>query len=72
MNKPAIICVDDERFVLESLKTELKKHLNNEYIGTTQTFHQLALDILPGIHRLTLVDDLGNRLVRKLEILGKE
>ena len=47
-------------------------HLNNEYLGSTETFHQLALDILPGIHRLTLVDNLGNRLVRKFEVLGKE
>lgn len=47
-------------------------HLDNEYLGMTQTFHQLALDIVPGKHILTLVDDFGNRLVRKLEILGKE
>ncbi len=47
-------------------------HLNNEYLGSTETFHQLALYILPGIHRLTLVDNLGNRLVRKFEVLGKE
>lgn len=47
-------------------------HLDDEYLGTTQTFHQKALDISPGIHRIILVDDLGNRLRRKLEVLGKE
>lgn len=47
-------------------------HVNDEYLGSTETFHQLALDILPGIHRITLVDNLGNRLVRKFEVLGKE
>lgn len=47
-------------------------HLNDEYIGSTQTFHQLALDILPGTHRITLVDNLGNRLVRRFDVLGKE
>lgn len=47
-------------------------HLNDEFIGSTQIFHQQALDIKPGIHRITLVDNQGNRLVRKLEVLGKE
>ena len=47
-------------------------HLDDEYIGSTQTFHQIALDIPPGKHRITLVDDVGNRLVRTFEVLGKE
>lgn len=47
-------------------------HIDDNYLGSTETFHQLALDISPGIHRITLVDNMGNRLVRKFEVLGKE
>ena len=47
-------------------------HLDNEYVATTQTFHQQAFDILPGKHRITLVDNFGNRLVRRFEVLGTE
>ncbi|NET88947.1 MAG: response regulator [Kamptonema sp. SIO1D9] len=31
MNKPAIVCVDDERVVLISLRDQLNQHLGNEY-----------------------------------------
>ncbi|MGC1244934.1 MAG: response regulator, partial [Spirulinaceae cyanobacterium] len=31
MSKPAIICVDDERIVLVSLRDQLTQHLGNEY-----------------------------------------
>lgn len=32
MNKPAIICVDDETIILESLKRQLKRKFNNNFI----------------------------------------
>jgi penicillin-binding protein 1C len=46
-------------------------HLNNTYIGSTQTIHQQALDIEPGVHHIVVVDQKGNRLVRAFEVLGK-
>lgn len=46
-------------------------HLDDHYLGKTQTYHQQALDIQPGQHVLTLVDDHGNRLQRRFEVLGK-
>jgi penicillin-binding protein 1C len=46
-------------------------HLDGHYVGvTTDTFHQLSLDIAPGPHLLTIVDDAGNRLSRSFEVLG--
>ncbi len=33
--KPVIICVDDEQMVLTSLKSQLKRHLGNDYIIET-------------------------------------
>lgn len=35
-------------------------HLNEEYVGSTQRFHKLALNPSPGVYTLTLVDDAGN------------
>jgi len=53
-------------------ETTLFWHLDDEYLGTTRTFHQQALLPLPGQHILTLVDGQGNRLVRRFEVLAKE
>jgi len=47
-------------------------HLDDRYLGETATFHKLELDIAVGWHRITLVDQQGNRLVRWFEVLGKE
>jgi penicillin-binding protein 1C len=47
-------------------------HLDDHYLGSTQVFHQMALDIRPGIHYITVVDGDGNRLSRRFEVLGKE
>lgn len=46
-------------------------HLNNEFIGETDTFHQLALAPKPGKHTLTLVDEYGERLEHKFEVLAR-
>ena len=47
-------------------------HLDDLYLGSTTTFHQQALDITKGAHVLTVVDQSGNRLSRRFEVLGKE
>jgi len=46
-------------------------HLDSEFVGRTSDFHQLALNPPAGKHRLTLVDDKGNRLVQVFEVLDK-
>ena len=43
-------------------------HLNEEYVGATRTFHVQSIDLLPGDHRLTLVDEQGHRLSRRLVV----
>jgi len=45
-------------------------HLDNQFIGKTDVFHQRELQIEPGIHFLTLVDEQGNSITRRLEVLG--
>jgi len=46
-------------------------HLDEKYLGATENFHNLALNIEPGKHTLTLVDETGYRLTRRFEVLGK-
>jgi penicillin-binding protein 1C len=44
-------------------------HLDEAYVGTTQHTHQLAVDMEPGKHRLTVVDIYGNREEVRFEVL---
>lgn len=37
-------------------------HIDNQYMGQTQTIHQIKLAPLPGKHKLKIVDELGNVL----------
>jgi len=46
-------------------------HLDNQYIGETKDFHQVALNPSPGKHILTLVDGNGNTINIGFEILSK-
>ena len=52
-------------------QTRIFWHLDDEFLGTTQDFHELALLPTPGKHTLTLVDSKGTRVVRDFEILEK-
>ena len=46
--------------------------LDNTFAGTTQNFHQLALNPSVGKHIITLVDESGATISRQFEILEKE
>lgn len=46
MSKPVILCVDDEIVVLDSLKTQLKKAFNKEYIYEMAESADEALEII--------------------------
>ncbi|MBC7652103.1 MAG: penicillin-binding protein 1C [Deinococcales bacterium] len=52
--------------------TKLFWHLDDAYVGTTQQFHQLAMNPIPGKHLLTIIDEQGNSVSRNFEILQKE
>ena len=47
-------------------------HIDQEYLQSTQHFHTLEVNPGVGKHTLTLVDEFGNRLEQKFEILKKE
>ena len=46
-------------------------HLDNRYVGSTNVFHEQALDVSQGPHVLTVVDEGGNRARRFIEVLSK-
>ena len=47
-------------------------HLDNDYVGTTEHFHQLALNPTVGKHLITIVDENGNAVSRNFEVIQKE
>ncbi|WP_448699255.1 penicillin-binding protein 1C [Mucilaginibacter sp. AW1-3] len=46
-------------------------YLDDEYMGTTKDYHQLALNPSAGRHTLILVDGNSNRLQTRFEVLDK-
>jgi penicillin-binding protein 1C len=46
--------------------------MDDEFVGTTQNFHQIGLNPLPGKHIITLVDENGISVSRQFEVLEKE
>lgn len=46
--------------------------IDDQFIQTTEKFHQVAVNPAPGKHVLTLVDDKGVSISRNFEILEKE
>ena len=50
-------------------ETVIYWHLDEQYKGSTQTFHHQALNPAPGRHLLTLVDENGYQLIQEFEVL---
>jgi penicillin-binding protein 1C len=55
-----------------SANEKLYWHLDDNYVGTTQQFHQLALNPSKGSHTVTIVDREGETITRSFKILEKE
>lgn len=50
-------------------KLKVYWHLDGVYIGVTQDFHQLEIIAAQGTHVLVVVDENGNELIKKFEVL---
>jgi CheY-like chemotaxis protein len=62
MGKKAILCVDDEGIILESLQEQLQKHFGNEYVYETAENAAEGLEIIDelaqdGVKILIIVSD---------------
>lgn len=47
-------------------------HLDGEYLGSTKRIHQVGLYTVPGPHHLHLLDDQGQELDLKFEVMGED
>ncbi|MCC6599563.1 MAG: penicillin-binding protein 1C [Crocinitomicaceae bacterium] len=52
-------------------KAILYWHLGSEYLGETSVIHDMPVRPLPGIYKLTIVDQDGHLLERKIEFIEK-
>lgn len=59
------------RAIPQQPDTLLYWHLDNQFLGTTQTFHQQAVQPAAGQHHLVVVDETGNRAERHFEVLAR-
>lgn len=50
-------------------KAILYWHIDEEYLGYTSEFHDMAISASQGNHTVTIVDQMGNRSVQKFEVL---
>jgi len=46
-------------------------HLDDRFLGETKNPHQVAVSAPGGLHRLTLVDENGESLTVRFEVIGK-
>jgi penicillin-binding protein 1C len=44
-------------------------HVDNDFVAQTKYYHQLALSPGGGLHTITIIDDAGNSLVKKFQVL---
>jgi penicillin-binding protein 1C len=51
-----------------SPETKVYWYLDNRFVATTETFHQLALQPPPGEYQLTVVDQEGNEMTQKIVV----
>jgi penicillin-binding protein 1C len=50
-------------------EAKLYWYVDNAYKGTTQTFHEMQIEAETGIHYITVEDEYGNDIRRKIEII---
>jgi penicillin-binding protein 1C len=53
-------------------ETTIYWHLDGNYIGSSKGIHQMGLSPEPGQHTLTLVDEFGESISQKFEIIRKK
>ena len=63
------------KVVFKAIHREQEKqlywHIDHQYMGTTRLFHQKALYLKAGKHKLVLIDDAGNRAEQGFIILER-
>ncbi len=52
-------------------ETQVFWHIDNQFMGTTKTFHQIVVEPTVGKHLLVVVDEKGNRQEQPFQVLEK-
>ncbi|HEU4496066.1 MAG TPA: penicillin-binding protein 1C [Flavobacterium sp.] len=52
-----------------SQRAKLFWYLNDKFLGTTQTFHEMQVEAKTGTYYITVADEMGNEIRRKIEIV---
>ncbi len=50
-------------------EAKLYWYVDNQFKGTTQTFHEMQIEANTGFHYITVEDDFGNEITRKVEMV---
>lgn len=50
-------------------KAKLFWYLNDKFLGTTQTFHEMSVEAKTGKYYITVTDEAGNEISRRIEIV---
>ncbi|MCK4751084.1 MAG: penicillin-binding protein 1C [Bacteroidales bacterium] len=53
-------------------KAEIYWHMDDHYLGSTRQYHRMAVDLDPGQHRLTVVDQNGNSETVRFRVMKKQ
>lgn len=53
-------------------ETQLFWYVDKIYKGTTKTFHEMPVEASTGVHFITVVDEFGNEIRRKIEIVRED
>jgi response regulator RpfG family c-di-GMP phosphodiesterase len=81
MSKPTILCVDDEKIVLDSLKEQLRREFGRDYLLETAESGEEALEILVELFEdkmevpLVISDQImpgmkGNELLKQIHVMS--
>ncbi|MDT8346298.1 MAG: penicillin-binding protein 1C, partial [Flavobacteriaceae bacterium] len=60
------------KLVHQENKAQIFWYLNEDYLGKTETFHEMAILPRPGKHQLSVMDQYGNMLKIPIEIIALE
>jgi penicillin-binding protein 1C len=53
-----------------STTAEVYWYLDDAYLGSTREFHTMEVTTVPGRHEIIIIDETGDRVSRKFEIVG--
>ncbi len=53
-------------------KTKVFWHIDNQYVGETTNFHQIALNPETGKHKLTVIDENGEKITVNFSVISKQ